>query len=399
MAALVVTMEETAQVGEQDGVAGGEVRERMGAVDATCLAQRILVFPDGPTGDMGQEEGADDRTDATWNAVVEERRQALGPSGLSVVSARATALIQCAEPGFECLRMPDCLPCMHDMGQSSALTMARQWRHAPQARPHAEAVLARHPGLVPSDPDRPAVQAAGPAKRAEGPRWEAGQRMDRHHLEPRSLTRHPCRSADAAPQPSAQGQGPWPAAVEAIEAVAERHQWPHRHEAMQKVRPPFPARAALGDVGWEGGRQDGAPRAVSPMGSPGARAWLLPLGAWAHQATQTRCARRTAKILRLLAAVRAALPQHASTRRMPPQGLEAWQGWATQRGKACQRASSAVEGRNGSRSPRHHQHRGRPQPRDKVWTALHHFDGRAADGTMPASRFFRRTFPDRFETG
>jgi hypothetical protein len=32
-----------------------------------------------------------------------------------------------------------------------------------------------------------------------------------------------------------------------------------------------------------------------------------------------------------------------------------------------------------------------------VWTALHNVDGRAADGTTPASRFFRRSFPDLFE--
>jgi len=34
----------------------------------------------------------------------------------------------------------------------------------------------------------------------------------------------------------------------------------------------------------------------------------------------------------------------------------------------------------------------------KVWTVLHNFDCRAPDGTTPASRFFRRAFPDLFET-
>jgi hypothetical protein len=72
--------------------------------------------------------------------------------------------------------------------------------------------------------------------------------------------------------------------------------------------------------------------------------------------------------------------------------------WATQRVQALQRTSSAVEGRNGSLSHMPHNHRGLPKQRDKVWTALHSFDGRAADGTTPASRFFRRTFPDLFET-
>jgi hypothetical protein len=78
--------------------------------------------------------------------------------------------------------------------------------------------------------------------------------------------------------------------------------------------------------------------------------------------------------------------------------LEAWQVWAAQRVRTFQRTSSAVEGRNGYLSQMHHNHRGLPPQRPKVWTALHNFDGRAADGTTPAARFFGRGFPDLFET-
>ncbi|WP_430284693.1 DUF6399 domain-containing protein [Salmonella enterica] len=45
-----------------------------------------------------------------------------------------------------------------------------------------------------------------------------------------------------------------------------------------------------------------------------------------------------------------------------------------------------------------HNHRGLPTCRYQVWTVLHNFDGRAADGTTPAARFFRRSFPDLFES-
>jgi len=62
--------------------------------------------------------------------------------------------------------------------------------------------------------------------------------------------------------------------------------------------------------------------------------------------------------------------------------------------KAFQRASSAVEGRNGYLSQMHHNHRGLPKRRYQVWTVLHNFDCRASDGTTSASRFFRREFPD-----
>jgi hypothetical protein len=45
-----------------------------------------------------------------------------------------------------------------------------------------------------------------------------------------------------------------------------------------------------------------------------------------------------------------------------------------------------------------HNHRGLPTRRYQVWMVLHNFDCRAADGTTPAARFFRRGFPDLFES-
>jgi hypothetical protein len=78
--------------------------------------------------------------------------------------------------------------------------------------------------------------------------------------------------------------------------------------------------------------------------------------------------------------------------------LAGWKAWAAEHAKTFQRASSAVEGRNGYLSQMHHHHRGLPKRRYKVWSALHNFDCRASDGSTPASRFFRREFPDLFET-
>jgi Family of unknown function (DUF6399) len=99
-----------------------------------------------------------------------------------------------------------------------------------------------------------------------------------------------------------------------------------------------------------------------------------------------------------LEAVQAPFQTHPITKQLAPQVLEDWPAWAVQRTKAFQRTSSAVAGRNGYVSQMHQNHRGWPRRRDKGWTILHNFDWRAADGTTPASRFFRRTFPDLFET-
>jgi Family of unknown function (DUF6399) len=125
---------------------------------------------------------------------------------------------------------------------------------------------------------------------------------------------------------------------------------------------------------------------------------MLPLTYWEHQAVQTRCARRKAKIVQALEAVRAEFDTHAITQQLDRQVLENWQKWARLRVRVFEHASSAVEGRNGYLSQMYNNHRGLPKHRYKVWTIQHNFDCRAPDGTTPAARFFRRSFPGLFET-
>jgi len=73
MQTLEAALLETAAAWEQDGLAAGEVRESIGAVDETFLERMILVFMDLATGYLLLEEVAEDRTYATWKALVDER--------------------------------------------------------------------------------------------------------------------------------------------------------------------------------------------------------------------------------------------------------------------------------------------------------------------------------------
>ena len=394
MEALAVTIVETARTWEQDGVAAGEVREIIGAVDETFLEQMMLVFQDVPTGDIVQEEVSDDRTYATWKALVDERLKALGTSVLYVVSDRAKALIQLAEKGLECLSMPDFFHLVHEIVKSYSLAVGRRLSQAHKDLKQAEAVLVRHPGLA----QGAEAKAEGEARHVEVQRWEEVQRTSRHHLETLSLTLHPFGIADSAPQTSAQVASRLHDAVEAIEAFARRHQLPPHYDAMNKVRKQLPALAALVDFWWQGVGQDLEPCGLSSRWRRWVHECLLPMVYWDSQVLRTRCQRRKAKLQAALGAVRAAFERHPITQQLAPPVLAAWTAWATDRVKTFQRTSSAVEGRNGSLSQMHHNHRGLPKQRYKVWTVLHNFDCRASDGTTPASRFFRRTFPDLFET-
>src|SRR5712692_10505675 len=398
MQALAETAGKTAETWEQEASATGEVREIIGGVDETFLERMMVVFQDLPTGYLVLEDIADDRTFTTWKALVDARLKALGAEVLYLVSDRAKALIQLAEKGLACLSMPDFFHIVHEIIKSYSLAMGQRLRQARQELKHAKEALARCQGLPYADHEAPEATALVEARQAAVRRWEEAHHTYRDHLETLSFTLHPFRMADSAPQTSAQVESQLHAAVEAIEALAERYQLPARPDAMRKVRKQVPALAALVDFWWQGVQQDLEPFLLSPRWRQWVHECLLPMVYWDHQVARTRCRRRKAKMQAAWEAVRAAFTQHAITQRLAPQVLADWHAWATDRVKAFQRASSAVEGRNGYLSQMHHNHRGLPKRRYKVWTVLHNFDCRAADGTTPASRFFRRGFPDLFET-
>jgi hypothetical protein len=62
---------ERAATWAKEAGARGEVREVVGAVDATCLERMLLVFRDLTTGDLLLAAVADDRTYTTWKTLVE----------------------------------------------------------------------------------------------------------------------------------------------------------------------------------------------------------------------------------------------------------------------------------------------------------------------------------------
>jgi hypothetical protein len=395
---LEATSVATAEAWEREAVAAGEVRELIGGVDETFLERMLLVFHDLPTGYLLLEEVADDRTFATWNAVVEARLTALGTEGLYLVSDRAKALIQLAEHGLECLSMPDFFHCMHDLVQSYAFVIGQRVRHAQQELTKAQAILARLLERPHAESTAAAAQAGVEAKHIEVRRWDEVHTTYRTHLETLSLTLHPFRLVDSTPHTSAQVTRQLQETVAAIETLLQDHQLPARPEAMAKVRKQLPALAALVDVWWQG-----VERAVEPFRRSSTwRQWvhecLLPLVYWEHHGAHTRCARRKAKLRQAMEVVATRFHTHAISKPLAPQVLEEWQAWAVQRIKTFQRTSSAVEGRNGYLSQMQHNQRGLPKHSYKVWTILHNCDGRAADGTTPAGRFFRRTVPDLFET-
>jgi hypothetical protein len=169
---------------------------------------------------------------------VDERLKSLGTGVLYLVSDRAKALIQLAEKGLECLSMPDFFHVVHEIIKSYSLALGRHLRQAQQELKTAKEALAQLEGRPHAAYDDPKAKALVAARQAEVTHWEEAHHTYRCPLETFSLTLHPFRIADSAPQTSVQVESHLQAAVEAIEGLAQCHQLPVRHAAMRLCKCP-----------------------------------------------------------------------------------------------------------------------------------------------------------------
>jgi uncharacterized protein DUF6399/IclR-like helix-turn-helix domain-containing protein len=389
---------ETAAAWEQEGVAHGEIRPIIGAVDETFLQRMMLVFMDLASGYLLMEEVAVDRSYATWYGLAQARLKTYGTEVSYLVSDRAKALVKLAHTGLGCLSIPDLFHLSHDLAKGYSLAIFSRLRHAQQAltqaRQRLEALPASHPGRA----QRQQAQAAVEDCEAAVKRWQGVRMAWRHSLANLSRIMHPWRLVDATCQTSQEVERQLHVELQALETLLVANGLPVKKSTLDKVRKQLVGVSALVDFWWQTVRQDLEQIAMTPRWTTWAEELLLPLLYWQEQLSRTRCSGQKAQIALVLQVVQEAFERHPCTRQLTSEVLASWQSWASEHARAFQRASSAVEGRNGYLSQMQHNHRGLPMRRYQVWTVLHNFDGRAADGTTPASRFFRRSFPDLFES-
>jgi len=390
---------ETTEAWEREGIAQGQVGPIVGAVDETFLQRMMLVFIDLMSGYVLLEEVADDRTYETWQERVRARLEPLQTSVLYLVSDRAKALIKLAQTGLKCPSVPDLFHLLHELVKGYSLVIWRQLKTARQALSCAQAHLANCQAEGASEVAIELAQAAVASGEAEVAHWQEVRDTYRGHLEAMALSVHPWRLEDSTPQSAQEVQVQLDTEVAALQELLETHGLAVKKKVLDKVRKQLADLAAVIDVWWQTVRQDvNSQITLTPMWTTWVEGYLLPLMYWQDQVSRARGRRRKAQLVQVLGAVQAAFEAHPLTAQLSPEVLAGWKAWAAEHAKTFQRASSAVEGRNGYLSQMHHNHRGLPKRRYQVWSALHNFDCRASDGSTPASRFFRREFPDLFET-
>jgi hypothetical protein len=390
---------ETTAVWEKEGIAPGEIRPVIGAVEEAFRQRMMLVFMDLATGYVLMEEIAAGRSSNTWFDRANERLTTFATEALSLVSDCAKALIKLAHTGLGYPSIPDVFHVSHDLAKGYSLAIFGRLRQAKRDLEHAKQYLEKWQKNTEADPAQIAQGQARVAACATSlHHWQEVGSTWRQHLANVSRLRHPWRLADSRRQTSKAVEEQLHAELQAIETLLESNGLPVKQAILTKVQKQLGGISALIDFWWQTVRQDLTPLAMTPRWSQWAQDVLLPLMSWQEQLRRTRHPGQKAQIALVLKAVEEACERHPCTRQLKPELLADWKAWAADHAKAFQRASSAVEGRNGSLSQMQHNHRGLPARRYPVWTALHHVDCRAADRTTPASRFFRRSFPDLFES-
>jgi hypothetical protein len=390
---------ETAAAWEKEGIAHGEIRPVIGAVDETFLQRMMLVFIDLATGYVLMEEVAADRSYDTWFDCANERLTTFGTEVLYMVSDRAKALIKLAHTGLRCPSIPDVFHLSHDLAKGYSLAIFGRLRHAKRELEQAKQGREKLQKNIQTDSAQVAqAQSRIAACATSVHHWQEVGRAWRQHLANVSRILHPWRLADSIRQTSREVEEQLRAELKAIESLLETNGLPRKTDTLDKVRKQLASISALVDLWWQTVRQDLTQLAMTPRWTQWAEDVLLPLMYWQEQLRRTRHRGQKAQMALVLQAVEEAFERHACTRQLKPEVLAGWKAWAAEHAKAFQRASSAVEGRNGYLSQMQHNHRGLPTRRYQVWTALHNFDCRAADGTTPAAQFFRRSFPDLFES-
>jgi len=280
---------------------------------------------------------------------------------LYLVSDRAKALIKLAETGLECPSIPDVFHLLHDLVKGYALAISTRLKTARQALSHVHAHLDKCQAEGASEVEIELAQVAVATGEADVAHWEQVRDTYRGHLGAMALQVHPWRVTDSTPQSSQEVEAQVAAEVAALQELLESNGLTVKQKVLDKVRKQLAGLAAVIDVWWQTVRQDVHHQiTLTPMWLNWVEGHLVPLMYWQYHVSRAR-GRRKAQLVQVLETVQATFQAHPLTAQLTPEVLAGWKAWAAEHAKTFQRASSAVEGRNGYLSQMHQNHRGLPK--------------------------------------
>jgi hypothetical protein len=311
-----------------------------------------------------------------------------------VVSDRAKALIQLALTGLGCPSVPDLFHALRDLANVIGVSLGLKLAQVEEKVTHAQPPLSV---LEAKGYDTHVQQRLLAHLSAQAEVLRDDQATYQRTLQQASPAVHPFTLAESKAQSSAQVESQLQQAMATLNTLHASYTARDNQAAVRKFERQIPGLAALVDAWWLEVEHRLAPLALDPPTQRWLPQQLLPVVYWQTQVEKTRTPALKTAYQQAFRQAQAVLLQHPLTATVTPLAFETYHAWASDLAGQFQRASSAVEGRNGYLSPLNHCARGTPPQRLKVMTVIHHFDLKRADGTTAAERLFRTSFPDLFD--
>jgi len=370
-----------------------KVIEICAAADETSFEQDVLVLMDLSSGYILVEQEVENRQYETWIDKAQTAINQVGVRVRSLVSDRAPALIKLALEGFECPSIADLFHSLWDLSKTVGVALSRQLNQAHQKLTQAQQKLVQLTALAQQTTvQRQLVEQL----QAHLEFVQSGQRTYHQLRQQLTLTVHPFALTDGSFKTTTEIQAQLEQLLLKLETLQNRHHLLKADPALKKFQQQIPALAVGVNSWWQWVQHSLSLENLDGSCSNWLLGQLLPTVYWQHQLGKTKS--RTLRRIYRQAHHRAhqALLHHPFTAALTDQQFRHWQDWAKRMATQFHRASSAVEGRNGYLSQRHHMQRGFWSHHLPVLTVIHNFDLKRTDGTTAAQRLFGRQFPHLF---
>jgi len=373
----------------------GKPLKIVGGVDETFFEKMILVLMDLSSGFIFFEEASDNRTYKTWFEKTKTAVQNLNLDIQYFVSDRAKALIKLSETGFNCPSIPDLFHAEYEIVKTFGSTFGKKISALKKKIDKALLALALLKEIA-GDVNKISAQKALIQKLQDKQvHIEQGKKSYHDALHDISKAVHPFDIETNSVENSASLKEKLLENLANLSLLRAEYCINDKNDRLGKFGRQIEEIAWLIDYWWLLADESLAQYEIDKK----CETWLLeiflPYVYWERQTSKTKNPDLKKEYASALRLARIQLEEDSST---PIQiRNKTWQLWAESMVSHFQRTSSAVEGRNGYLSQRHHNGRGLLPERLKALTIIHNFTLKRFDGTTAANRLFGKEFPDLFE--
>lgn len=381
----------------EQGQKGDPQREIVASGDETWFnGTLLLVLMELKSGYLIMEEEAEDRSYETWHIRAQVRLKELGLSVVHFISDRGKSLVKLATAGFGCLAGADIFHAQFDVSKWLGRSLfGKLGRASKQLREETAKLVKLEEKRA--APDKIAAQKQRVKEQQEKFELiEAGKQAYSEAQRLISAAVHAFAVEDNQTQSSEQVEERLEEQAQCFEHIALEHSVEDNKGALGKFRRQIEDVASIVDAWWLWTKKSLASDIEADL-----RTWLLyvllPVIYWYHQLQKTQNPEMRLLYKAAYQEAHAAYTAHPVTQSMSQQDVDRWHSWAEWASNNFHRASSAVEGRNGTLAQSYHNRRGLPTQRLSALTIIHNYDTKRSDGSTPAERLFEKQFPDLFD--